>query len=303
MVIGFIILSHRSIDWQLLAKLLPRLRDLGNVEIVIHHDIYQSPVDILLVKKYGVHLLNAIERTNWSHISKVTAILRGLKYLSGLSNQPNWYITLSPSCYPIKSASRIIAQLSKLKADFYIDMREVNFHSTGMELDMHIEEAIARRVIGYIPFISRRGSFYWRPIKVLRPLNIIPFSKDFKIFHGSDWFLLNQRTVKYLLEVCTNDHPLIKFYLKEFSQKKIQSPSPVEIVIQSILGNTTELYGEYYNWHYIDWSGVTDWHPHILTERHWSDLIASKALWARKFDLVQSAPLRTRLDTEVLNVA
>lgn len=303
MTIGFVILSHRSVDWYLLAKLLPRLRELGDVEIVVHHDTYQSPTDTLLLKKYGVHLLPAIERTNWSHISKVMAIIRGLKHLSQLSNQPNWYATLSPSCYPIKSSSKITAQISILRSDFYIDMRQVNFQSTGMELDKHVEEAISKKVMGYIPFISKKGDFYWRPIKVFRSKREIPFNKEFKIFHGSDWFLLNQKSVSYLLEVFTHQHPLVKFYLEGFSKKGIQTPSPVEIVIQSLLGNATELVGAYHNWHYIDWSGVRDWHPHILTERHWSDIMTSKALWARKFDLVQSAGLRTRLEAEILDVA
>jgi len=81
MSFGFVILSHRVKDWELLAQLLPRLRELGDVEIALHHDTYQSPADLSLVKRYGVRLLPPIQRTHWSHISKVFAIIRGLECL------------------------------------------------------------------------------------------------------------------------------------------------------------------------------------------------------------------------------
>ena len=303
MKIGFVILSHRSADWPLLAKLLPRLRELGDVEIVIHHDTFQSPADVALAKRYGVALLPPVERTRWSHISKVRAMLRGLEYLARLPSPPKWYATLSPSCYPIKSAADTVAQLSALTADFYVEMRKVDFQATGLELDRHIEEAIARRTIGRIPFLSKQGRFYWRPIRIRRLPATIPFGADFSLFHGSDWFLLGEQAVAYLLAADAWQHPVTQFYLTAYRQDRTQSPSPVEVVIQSLLGNAKCLNGVYHNWHYIDWKGVSDWHPRILTERHWPALLASKGLWARKFDLVQSARLLHRLDKEVLDAA
>jgi len=135
MSFGFVILSHRVKDWELLAQLLPRLRELGDVEIALHHDTYQSPADLSLVKRYGVRLLPPIQRTHWSHISKVFAIIRGLECLFRLPKPPRWYATLSPTCYPIKPASAIANQLNQLTADFYVDMRRVDFQSSGMALD------------------------------------------------------------------------------------------------------------------------------------------------------------------------
>ncbi|MFQ3589477.1 MAG: beta-1,6-N-acetylglucosaminyltransferase [Chloracidobacterium sp.] len=301
MSIGFVILSHRSQDWRLLAKLLPRLRELGEVDIALHHDTYQSAVDTALVKRYGVRLIPPVGRTYWSHISKVFAIVRGLECLFRLPRPPRWYATLSPSCYPIKSAGEIVAQLSKLTADFYVDMREVDLQSTGLELDRYVEEAVAKRTIGHVPFVSRRGRFYWRPIRVRRPRSVIPFGKHFRLFHGSDWFLLGPQAVAHILDADIPQHPVTRFYLEAYSQAGTQSPCPVETLFQSILGNANHLVGQHRNWHYIDWNGVTDWHPRILTEEHWEQLTTSDALWARKFHPERSEPLRRRLGAEVLN--
>lgn len=300
MSFGFIILSHRSEDWALLARLLPRLRELGDVEVILHHDTHQSPVNLSLVKQHGVHLLPSVGRTYWSHISKVFAVIRGLEQLFHLPNPPRWYVTLSPTCYPIKPASVIADRLNRLTADFYIDMRQVDFQSSGMELDRHIEEAVTYRTIGRFPFLSRKGKFYWRSLKIRRPQSAIPFGKHFRLFHGSDWFVLGAKAVDFLLSVNIRQHPVVRFYLEQYDQTKPQPPAPVEVVIQSLLGNAHHLQGEYRNWHYIDWEGVTDWHPHLLTERHWPAILASDALWARKLDLEQSAKLRQRLDTEIL---
>ncbi len=300
MSFGFVILSHRVEDWKLLARLLPRLRELGDVEIAVHHDTYQSPADLALVKRYGVRLLPPVQRTRWSHISKFFAIIRGLECLFRLPKPPRWYATLSPTCYPIKPASVIANRLQQLTADFYVDMRRVDFRSSGVELDKHVEEAVAKRTIGVIPFISRRRKFYWRSLRICRPRSVIPFGENFQLYHGSDWFVLGQRAVAYLLDLNIWEHPVVQFYLTAYPQNPSQAPSPVETVIQSLLGNAHQLRGQYRNWHYIDWRGTTDWHPQVLTEQHWTELLASDALWARKLDLERSAGLRQRLDTHIL---
>ncbi len=300
--VGFVILSHRDTDWPLLARLFPRLRELPEASIALHHDTYQSPLNRELIEQYEVLVVPAVGRTSWSNIINVFATVAGLEVLFRQSRRPRWYVTLSQSCYPIKPASYISRILDGLTDDFYIDMRLVNFQVSHLLLDKYVEDAIKKRTLCYIPFISRHGSFYWRPVKIYRPRSIIPFGDSFHIFHGSNWLVLSEHAVEYLLSRDIALHPVTRFYLTQYDrQDSRQSPCPQEIVIQSILGNAPELRGVYRNWHYIDWEGARDWHPNILTERHWPAIVASDALWARKFDLKQSGTLLHRIDTEILD--
>lgn len=300
--VGFVILSHRGTDWPLLARLFPRLRELPEASIALHHDTYQSPLNRELIERYDVQVVPAVGRTSWSNIINVFATVAELEVLFRQPRRPRWYVTLSQSCYPIKSASHIAKILDGLTDDFYIDMRLVNFQASHLLLDKYVEDAIRKYTLCHIPFISRYGRFYWRPLKIYRPRSVIPFRDGFYVFHGSNWLVLSECAVEYLLRQDIACHPVTEFYLTQYDQQDDrQSPCPQEIVIQSILGNARELKGAYRNWHYIDWEGAKDWHPNVLTERHWSAIIASDALWARKFDLEKSATLLKRIDTEILD--
>jgi hypothetical protein len=124
--VGFVILSHRGTDWPLLARLFPRLRELPEASIALHHDTYQSPLNRELIERYDVQVVPAVGRTSWSNIINVFATVAGLEVLFRQPRRPRWYVTLSQSCYPIKSASHIAKILDGLTDDFYIDMRLVN---------------------------------------------------------------------------------------------------------------------------------------------------------------------------------
>lgn len=299
--IGFIILSAKSFEWPLLARLLPRLREIPDASITIHHDTFQSTINLDICKKYDVKVIPTVGRTSWASITNVFATITSFKALFQQKKQPEWYITLSPSCYPIKPSKYIINKLSTLSKDFYVDMRLVNFKKSQLLLDKYVEEAIFKKTLFYIPFISRYRKFYWRPIKL--PRKDLPFGKDFHLFHGSDWFVLSQKAVAYLLESNLHNHPLVQFYLTKCPfENGLQKPSPQEIVIQSILGNEKSLNGEYRNWHYINWEGVVDWHPNILTEYHLPAIVSSDALWARKFDLEHSSTLIEQINKEILGI-
>jgi hypothetical protein len=130
---------------------------------------------------------------------------------------------------------------------------------------------------------------------------VIPFNSNFRLFHGSDWFALNQKTLDRLFELDPVNHPVVRFFVDHFPAHENQFPCPQEIVIQSLVGNLEGLLRGGRNCHFIDWTGSTDWHPRILNLGHWDDIQKSGALWARKFDVIQSTELLKKLHDEILD--
>lgn len=288
MKIAFVILScdYPSAHFK---KLLERLSDFEDSVIYIHHDFSQNEFDNSLKERYNIVLSDKTYITHWSHINNVKATWDIFKNaMSGYN--PDWIITLTPTCYPIKPTYQIEQFLQNTEYDGFMTYRKVT--STPIwELDKWIYRDMYHRKF-ILPIINR-------PIFLKRRGSKVPFNNDFAIWHGSNYFMLNNKAVSSLLGEEATYLRLIKFY--ESFKTDNQHPCPQEIVIQSILMNNCKHLKINQDYHrFIKWrDGV--WSPEYLDENYFNEICSSNALFARKFKSPLSDSLTDLIDSTLLN--
>ncbi|MBR4264893.1 MAG: hypothetical protein IKQ46_02435 [Bacteroidales bacterium] len=287
MKIAFVILSCDYPGKQF-EILLDKLSLFENPVIYIHHDYSQNNFNNNLIKKYNLILAPKHYTTYWSHINNVKATWDAFKIISEKYN-PDWIITITPTCYPIKPIKEIESFLKNSEYDGYMSYRKVTA-TPKWELDKWIYRDMYHKKI-MLPIINR-------PIFIKRKTKSVPFNEDFPIWHSSNYFMLNNKAIKQLLEQEECYNKLVKFY--ETFNSKNQHPCPQEIVIQSIIMNNCKninICNNYYR--YIKWvEGV--WSPIYLTEDNYEEVKNSDALFARKFRSPESDKLTKLIDNNLL---
>jgi len=109
--IGFVLVSHDKP-----AQLLRLVRRLGSLyddpPIVCHHDFSKSKLD-------GLHFPSEVKFvrpnivTKWGNISCFSAFILGLRTMYERTDSPDWFVFLSGSDYPIRSAADVHAELAQ----------------------------------------------------------------------------------------------------------------------------------------------------------------------------------------------
>ena len=182
----------------------------------------------------------------------------------------NYLHLLSGQCFPIKSQKQIHSFFES-KSDQFVAVNDftqhektikyrVNFIHLGLELGDY------------------RNNFF---LKILRkfvllvqyPFNFFTGKKE-SFHYGSQWFSITNDFAKHLVD---NKQSLLKKYRWALC--------PDEIFVQTELMNNIESYSkaEKGNYRYIDWAGCKN-SPRTLVMNDYESLIASDALFARKFD-------------------
>jgi hypothetical protein len=279
MKLAFLILTHKNPD-DVFIKLLDFLSKFPHSIIVVHHDYSQSTFDESLIHKYQLNMVTPYHKTKWGHISKINAIAAAYKKLFEIAPDFDWLITLSANCFPLKSHRQIENFFSQSEYDYYMEAHELGYEYEGI-YKWHYRTLFTKYLLS-IPFISRQLKYYKRSIRV--PINIkkTPF-KNLKPYTGSDWYFINNKTAKYILNADLPEHPISIFLAKQ-NEAPDMNASPVEIIIQTLIKNNTELKGCNNNYRYIDWTTSKNWHPKTLSEQDWSAIKSSDALFARKLE-------------------
>lgn len=267
---AFLILSC-DYPSKIFEKLLQKLSLFRDSIIYIHHDSYQNKFDDSLIKKYNLVMAEKCYRTYWSHINNVKATWEGFEFLMN-NYSPDWIITITPTCYPIKSIAKIEDFLENTKFDGFMIYRKVT-STPQWELDKWIYRDMYHKK-NTIPIINR-------PIFIKRNPKNVPFNNEFAIWHSSNYFMLNNKVVKQMLEQKEIYDKIVKFY--DQMGGTAQFPCPQEIVLQSIIMNTCKdvnINNNYYR--YIKWE-PHKWSPIYLTENNLEEITKTDALFARKF--------------------
>ena len=270
-------------------RLLQRLSMFGNSAVYIHHDYSQNQFDNSLKERYNIVLSDKTYITHWSHINNVKATWDIFKNAMNGFN-PDWIITITPTCYPVKTVDEIESFLQDTEYDGFMTFRKVT-STPDWELDKWIYRDMYHHKIT-LPIINR-------PIYVKRKASEVPFNSDFAIWHGSNYFMLNNKAVSSLLGEEATYQRLVHFY--DGFKTDDQHPCPQEIVIQSILMNNCKhlkINGDYLR--FIKWrEGI--WSPEYLDEKYFNEIRSSNALFARKFKSPLSDSLTDLIDNTLLN--
>lgn len=293
MVIGFVIVSHRS-ELQLLrlVNALNRIYDMP--PIACHHDSHQSLIDQTRFPS-NVRFVERPVKTGWGKWSIVRAALHGLQRLYNFC-APDWFVLLSAADYPIRPAELVLSELLNNGADAFIDFRSISDGdvaaacraTTTGALNPNLQHfgSAANRLLKkqhytgaqiWLPKV-RRDAGRLRPARHTLHLPVglpwAPYTPSFQCFYGDHWFTANKKVAKILLAPSPEHLRLQQHLAFRFA--------PDESYYQTVLCNNPSLVLHRDNKRFAEWNGGGA-HPQELTETQWPKMFASGAHFARKF--------------------
>jgi hypothetical protein len=314
--IGFVILTHNK-PHQVIRLIDTLNRMFDHPPIVCHHDFSKSrlpddlPGNVILVRP---HL-----QTGWGDFSLVEAVLRSLTLMYQAPTAPDWFVLLSGSDYPIKTADQILADLVSSPYDVHIAHSKIDHTQPpkGKAADLpdigNLPGPRWQKVCYdrycittfWVPFLSRKEllkgqlTFYRRELLVLRhpwlTKPFLPFSANFYCHSGEQWFSANRRAAEYLIEFYASKPALeAHFRWQDYTRTIV----PDEAYYHTVFCNTPHLKISQNNWRYVDWSPGGA-HPKTLNLTDLEQLRASSAHFGRKFDMDLDAKILDEFDAMI----
>lgn len=284
--LGFVLLTHQNPSQILfLCEQLTSLFD--GAPIVVHHDFGKCRLNIELFPR-NVSFVAEWMHTRWGGWGVVAGQLKATRQLYARYN-PDWFVVLSESDFPIKPASYVLENLYQGEFDCYLHHRRIGccrlpVPPQGFGTDNFTHPAWER--LAFERYVAIGFGFYklatrmnWKTkaIYLRQPFFIrrfTPFDGSFSCYAGDYWLTGNRSTAEVLLEETERRQRLIN----HFSHR----PNPDEGFLQTFLCNVPELRISPDNKRYADWTGQVN-HPRTLTRADFPGLLASPAHFARKF--------------------
>jgi len=256
--------------------------------IACHHDFGKNPRFIENCPG-NVRLVRPHVETKWADFSCIEAAVRALRLLYSGGHQPDWFVYLSGSDYPIKPAARILSDLQSSPFDAHIEhilvQRQAPPHPP---LEGRLEghkgpkwpRICHRRYCSVpvtVPWITKRLQLTTRTFQLEHPLltaGQLPFSSEFRCFAGESWFCTNRRAAEVILDSHTRNAKLVNHYRKVLC--------PEESYFHTVLANAPGLRLSQDPLRYMDWTASGD-HPKVLSVDDLPRLAESHAHFGRKF--------------------
>jgi hypothetical protein len=241
--------------------------------IHIDQGVAIEPFEAAVPRQANVVFLHDRVPVRWGELSVVLAVLKLLR-AAVVSNHFKYYTLLSGSDYPIKDRREIDARLQASDREFIrIDRKLV-----GEPRNAHF------RFLERLP----RGTYFG---------DLIPY-------HGSMFWSLTADCVHYILAFLNENPGFIDLHQHVFAPDEIFFHSIVkaspfaEAIVHDFERGTCADNLHHAN-HYIDWAGRRQRENLTLDERDLQDLLASGALFARKFHQERSRLLLDLIDEHV----
>jgi Core-2/I-Branching enzyme len=294
--IGFVLLTHNNPQQALrLVNILNSMFD--RPPIAWHHDFTLSPLPFESITK-NISLVCPHIRTGWAKFSLIDATIMALDLLFKAPDPPDWFVLLSGSDYPIKSANTIIHDLSRSEFDVHMHHEKITFNSYERDWQRLCYDRYCATLVR-LPAINRRLRPIWRTITLRHPVFLrreTPFSSDLSCFAGEHWFSANRPAAEYLIEYHRTKTALSNHY----RARDVYTVVPEESYYHTILCNAPFRISQN-NWRYIDWShnsGAA--HPKTLTIEDLPKMRESTAHFARKFHADTDQVILDALDERIL---
>jgi hypothetical protein len=235
--------------------------------------------------------------TRWGGFGYVEGALRALRLLYQAAD-PDWFMLISASGYPIKTCDCILTDLHSGGYDAYIDHRLIeysrspipregfgatSFNHPGwktLAFERYMAIGFGFYKLGTF-FDWEKKAFYLRSEALIRRLT--PFDGSLQCYAGDHWFTANRKVAGVLLE----DNESNRKLRRHFSRR----PNPSEAYYQTVLLNAPGLKISNNNMRFADWTGCKN-HPRVLGEADYPALLASDGHFARKFEFDPEALLR-----------
>ena len=285
--IGFVVVTHSN-PAQVLFLCEQLNARFDRPPISVHHDFDQAPLNAAEFPG-NVSFVQDWLKTAWGNSSFLHGEMRALRDLYKTAD-PDWFVNVSGSDFPIKSAAAILDELYSGGYDGYIDHRRIAYsrvpfpeEGLGAESFSHpawTTLAFERYMaigFGFYKIATRLGwkrkALYLRSDFFIRRLT--PFDGSLECYAGDHWLVANRKSAHALLV----DSETKRKIVEHFSRR----PCPDEAFFQTVLCNNPGLRLSAGNKRYTDWTGCWS-HPRTLTEADFPALLASGDYFARKFD-------------------
>jgi hypothetical protein len=312
--IAYLIQAHN--DAPHLARMIDAL-DVDAADYYVHIDA-KSDIESFsrLFNRRGVTFLREREKVYWGGFSQVRATLRLLR--AALNVGYARYALMSGCDFPIKSAPTIRDTLLDSKREYLcverrLDERPRNGHAMFVD-HYHLNDwelfnpRVARRYRERrgTPLLSNvartaahamvRGAFVVGRAALPRRRYV----SGMVPYQGSSWWSLTDACVRFALDFIARRPEYVRFHQL--------TSSPDEIFFHSIVKTSpfaeqishdferAAIVGNDSGAHYIDWRAKNVPLPKTLDESDFGALMASEALFARKFDSRTSAGLLAMLE-------
>lgn len=288
--IGFAILSYNE-PGQLLRLVKTLNAMFGAPPIVCHHNFSQCSLEEAPFPP-NVRFVHPHIETGWGHIATPLAALKAFRVLREY-DQPDWFVLLSGSDYPVKPASEIASELANTKYDAFLDNREVLYRAIPPEQSATdggfgragwVRVAYDRYCACYCwaprpsgKLLSFSGWFPFQKRHIRHPSIVrwLQFNRPARIYGGAFWFQANRKAIDRLL-----DDPLMPQLVRYFRGRQI----PEEALFHTSLCNQPDLRICKDHKRYEDWRGAgIEAHPKWLEISDVPMMRASGAHYARKF--------------------
>ena len=284
--IGFVLITYNVPEQTLF--LCERLNAMfGDPPIVIHHDFSKTPLNTAIFPR-NVQFIEQWVRTGWGTLAVIDAQLLALRRLYETSD-PDWFVHLSSTDYPIQTADFILRDLYENDFDVYIDSRRIEdlgipFLNEGLgELAFQhprYPQCAFNRYVA-IPLISpklakrlRTPNEKWCLKSKFLIRKFTPFGDSLHCYAGDAWLTGNRRFANLLLE----QTPMWKTLHRHYRSRSV----PEESFQHTLLGNSPGFKVSDDNKRYSDWRGCYA-HPRTLGRDDFSRLLHSTHHFARKF--------------------
>ncbi len=227
------------------------------------------------------------------------------------SDGSDWFTFLSGSDYTTQPPQAVLDQLANGGFDAYLDHRPIVYPlipDPTTQYERHGFKSAGWVPVAYDRYIAIQiwlPGYSWRrkkpiriPVGIVRSKSLVspfnPFSEALRCFGGDAWITGNRRTAERILAQNDTNLAILAHYFTRFA--------PDESLTHTILCNQPDLRISADNLRYIDWS-IGGHHPKILGMEDIPRIFASKAHFARKFDLAGGTKVLDAIDQAVDSAA
>ena len=284
---AYIILAHKNPEQ--LTRLIDALDDKQSV-FFVHLDKRADVALFARLNSYGDKVVMVRQvATGWASFGLVEATLEGMKAVAAYPRHFDFVSLISGQHYPIKSNDHINEFLHRSRHRVFLeysslpDYQRWKIRGGLYRIDKYFlgfrrYERLAAKTLN---FLSSHISFFGRK-----------FPQTMKPYAGSQWWTIDLPALHYVLNFVNNNPAYAKYHRYTFA--------PDELFFHNILlnaGDATQQEGiTNDNLLYYHWPDVNSGHPDMLQHSHLGDILASPALFARKFDMEQDALVLDKID-------
>ncbi|MBV8886914.1 MAG: hypothetical protein JO235_23370 [Chroococcidiopsidaceae cyanobacterium CP_BM_RX_35] len=307
MKIAYLILAHKNPDQ--ILRLITRLNT-DYISFFIHID-KRATDEIYCSVFAGLNQLSNVyfvkrHNSTWGRFGIVRAIIEGIKAIVDTGIYFDYVIHLSGQDYPIKSNTQIKEFLQENKGKEFLNYFSLPHSDWNNEYESFNRLERWHIYINNHHYTLPQEHKFQSPIKsfLYSCLNLLikkrKLPKDFSLYGGSQFWCLTGECIKYVNDFLKRNRWFVNRFMHTFI--------PDELFFQTLILNSPfkdKIVNDYSSnkpvISFVDWENPNPLSPAILDKTYFSQLLKSKDLFARKFDVDRDVDILDMLDKIILS--